>query len=109
MSVKENIQKIIKGKTTQGKIEKDLGLASRTISSWERGMPSVENLIAVADYLNVSTDLILGREAKTDDEETALIAKYRLLTASQKYTILSNIDFLLSQSPIKKETATSSR
>lgn len=105
MSVKENIQKIIKGRTTQGKIEKDLGLASRTISSWEHGMPSVENLIAVADYLNVSTDLILGRELQSDSQEDALIAKFRLLTASQKDTILSNIDFLLSQSPIKKDSA----
>lgn len=109
MSVKENIQKIIKGRTTQGKIEEDLGLASRTISSWEHGMPSVENLIAVADYLNVSTDLILGRELQSDPQEDALIAKFRLLTASQKENILNNIDFLLSQSPIKKETATSSR
>ena len=43
------------------------------------------------------------------EDETALIAKYRRLTASQQETILNNIDFLLSQNPVKKEKEISLR
>lgn len=85
------------------KLEQMVGVADKTVAHLDTNKPSLEKVVKFADYFGVSVDYLIGREEFTTiDEETALIAKFRLLTASQKETILSNIDFLLSQSPIKK-------
>lgn len=90
-------------------LEEQCGIGKNSFYKWDSQSPAVKSVKAVADYFHVSVDYLIDEESAVDDQETALIAKFRLLTASQKETILSNIDFLLSQSPIKKETATSSR
>lgn len=86
-------------------LEGMIGFGDGTIYKWKKMIPKSDKIVAVADYFNVTTDFILGRESNTSTEETALIAKYRRLTPSQQETILNNIDFLLSQNPVKKETA----
>ena len=91
------------------KLEMTLGFSDKLISSWEDHAPRVDKLVQVADYFGVSVDFLLGRESHSNAEETALIAKFRRLTPSQKETILNNIDFLLSQNPVKKESSISSR
>lgn len=87
-------------------MEKDLGLSSSHAEKWKVSLPSFKSLVKIADYFSVSIDSLIGRgrEIYQTEAETALIEKYRRLTASQQETILSNIDFLLSQSPLKKDT-----
>lgn len=43
---------------------KSMNLANNTISSWERGnsSPSLEELVTLAKFFNVSTDYLLGLE-----------------------------------------------
>lgn len=82
-----------------------LGFGSGTIYKWKRTVPKSDKIVAVADYFNVTTDFILGIGSNPSTEETDLLAKFRRLTDQQKETILSNIDFLLSQNPVKKESA----
>lgn len=103
MSIKDRIKFLAKGRINLADLEKELGLSSKSISSWEHHQPKVQSLVAVADYFNVSVDYLLDRESAYTEEETALIAKFRRLTASQRENILNNIDFLLSQNPVKKE------
>ena len=92
------------------KLEQTIDVADKTVAHLDTNKPSLEKVVKFADYFGVSVDYLIGRaELTTNDQETALIAKFRLLTASQKENILNYIDFLLSQSPIKKETAMSSR
>ena len=47
-----------------------LGVKKQSISNWENDniMPSVEMLVKIADYFNVSTDFLLGRDSQTDSE-----------------------------------------
>jgi transcriptional regulator with XRE-family HTH domain len=110
MSIKENIQKLIKGKTTQKKIEKDLGMAERTISSWEHHDPTLENLIAVAKYLNVSVDTLLGREDSLPDdpEEGLLIEYFRMVNQEHKQDLIKMaMNFYVIErmdSPVKKDS-----
>jgi len=49
-------------------VAKDLNLSSSRISDWRNGhrLPSVENLIKLADYFGVSTDYLLGRTDKPE-------------------------------------------
>lgn len=85
-------------------MESDLGLAKHHANKWKTSLPSFGSLLKLADYFGVSIDYLIGRESAYSEEETELVAKFRRLTASQKGTILNNIDFLLSQNPVKKET-----
>lgn len=50
-----------------------LGVAKQSVSNWENDniMPSVEMLEKIADFFEVSTDYLLGREEKkTTDGQT---------------------------------------
>ena len=49
---------------TQSQIAHDLGMAQNTYSNYENGKtePTIKNLIAIADYHNVSLDFLCGRQ-----------------------------------------------
>lgn len=53
---------------TAYKLSRDTGITQGMISYWKKGerMPSAENLITLADYLDCSVDYLLGR---TDNPE----------------------------------------
>lgn len=51
-------------------VEAKIGLGKNTLYSWKKKVPSGTNLTKVADFFNVSTDYLLGRdyqETKTAD------------------------------------------
>jgi len=50
------------------KLTKDSGIPNGMVNRWKNGvvMPSVENLIKLADYFGVSTDYLLGRTDKPE-------------------------------------------
>lgn len=59
-----NIKKIrIKRNITQVDLAKKIDVKQETISAYESGktLPSADALIKIADYLNTSTDYLLGR------------------------------------------------
>ncbi len=60
----KNLFKIIEEKGISAKkLSEDTGISSGNISDWKSGrcMPSVNSLITIADYLNVSMDYLVGR------------------------------------------------
>lgn len=62
---------------TQAQFAKIIHISTPTLRAWEAGraQPNAENLCMIADYFNVSTDFILGREAKFSAYEHLLIAE----------------------------------
>ena len=46
------------------KLEKILGLSNGSIYNWNKSFPSVDKVVKVADYFNVSVDFIVGRVAR---------------------------------------------
>lgn len=57
-------------KTNFAEIERKVGLSNGQIRRWDKVSPKVENLKKVADYLDVSTDYLLGRtDWKSYDEK----------------------------------------
>ncbi|WP_050696682.1 helix-turn-helix domain-containing protein [Anaeromassilibacillus senegalensis] len=49
----------------QVELAKKIGVKKQSISNWENDniLPSIEMLVKIADYFQVSTDYLLGREA----------------------------------------------
>ncbi len=56
---------------TQEETAKALGIKRSTYSHFEnnRNNPDNETLVKMANYFNVSTDYLLGRDTKEDDEK----------------------------------------
>ena len=51
-------------------LEIALGLGNGTISRWNKGSPTSDKLVKVADYFHVSTDYLLCREEKKPADQT---------------------------------------
>ena len=65
-------------------LERQAGIAQRTIYKWGRQSPSAERLQMVADYLGVSVDYLLGRERDDSD----LIGQLEMLHKNPKLRVL---------------------
>lgn len=62
MSIVENIKSLCKQRNTSiPKLEKEFNWGNGAIYNWDKNSPSIDKLQKVADYLNVSTDYLLGR------------------------------------------------
>ena len=93
----------------QGKTQKDLaeymGLTQATISDWEvsKVEPSIEWLIKLADFFNVSIDFLVGRESdfissgKSDtrlsDSERRLIKAFIQLDEDTQEKLIEDAEF----------------
>lgn len=52
-------------------LEENIGLGKNTLYSWKKNTPKGSNLIKVADYFDVSTDYLLGRNVEKRHINTA--------------------------------------
>ena len=50
------------------KIERDLGWSDRSISKWDTNRPSIDKVKALADYLGMSIDAVIGYESKPESD-----------------------------------------
>jgi len=64
---KERFVELLQG-TTVYRVSKDTGITNGRMSQWKNAgeLPSVENLMKLADYFDVSTDYLLGRTDKPE-------------------------------------------
>ena len=61
---------------TVAQLERTLDLSNGSISKWAKSKPNSEPLEKVADYLNVSTDYLLGRTESSAIAKDDTIAGY---------------------------------
>lgn len=87
---------------TNKEIEIGAGLANASVSQWKRGKgkPSLENIIKVATYFQVTTDYLLGLsdipvlvpsapvEKSLTDEEQLLLDAFHTATAQGRFHII---------------------
>lgn len=61
----------------QVEFAKKLSVTKQTVSNWENNniQPSIDMLVKIADYFNVSTDHLLGREGKNLIDVSRLTAE----------------------------------
>ncbi len=71
--------------TKPNPVAKELGFSSATVTQWKKGSePSGKSVAKIAEYFNVSTDYLLGKEESrrsTDDE-----LKFALFNGSEGVT-----------------------
>ena len=95
-----NIKKLrLKRKITQVDLAKQIEVKQETISAYESGkaQPSCEALVKIADYLNTSTDYLLGRI-----EDDSPLSGYNIKSMNPKtYKMLNN--FLMLKEKEKDE------
>ena len=63
----ENIKKLRLARgLNQVEFAKAMGVSKQCVSNWENDnvMPSIEMLVKIADFFNVTTDYVLGRNEK---------------------------------------------
>lgn len=104
----ENLRKLREEKSiSQVRLSVEIGVAQETISAYERGraVPTCENLLKIAKFLNTSTDYLLGLTNiklpynkitldKLSDEEFGIITQYRNLSGIQKSRLCGYLDAL---------------
>ena len=85
---------------TQKYVALSLGVKAPSVSDWEKGKtnPTLENLIALAKLLNVSTDMLLGVDTISENAvpglsrtELSLIDDFRSLNKQGKEYILQTM------------------
>lgn len=117
MTTREIVKKLCKDRgVSLNKLEKQLGFASGYVSKLDKSAPSSANLQKIADFFNVSSDYLMGRNTDrfsvdnadfdfallTDKDLREFIEKYQLLDKENRKTLKSNMDFMLSEQNKKK-------
>ena len=68
LTLNENIKRLRLARgLNQVEFAKAMGVSKQCVSNWENDnvMPSIEMLVKIADFFNVTTDYVLGRNEKT--------------------------------------------
>ena len=98
MSLKETVNELCKKKGISFRVlEKTLGFATSTISTWDEHRPSVDKVAAVADYFGVSIDYLLGRDDLADDDDiNAMLSdpEYRALFKKTAKMSKADLEFV---------------
>ena len=93
MEFSERLKKLRKkARLTQVDIARKLGISQQAYASWERGIkkPTQENLVKIAQILNVSVDYLVGNSEERTDELDNIELLFRMnskgLTDEEKET-----------------------
>ena len=93
---------------TAYQIAKETGISQGLMGEYKKGLkiPTTQNLIKIADYLNVSIDLLLGRETKqkiastepdeSDSNKNRLMHNYNKMNDKAQEHIADYSDFMVS-------------
>lgn len=82
---------------TQGELADRLQLTKQAVSQWERGIrePNFETLEMIADFFNVDTDYLIGREDHTtlllNSVEHELIVRFRAMSPAERSVVLRSV------------------
>ena len=93
MEFSERLKKLRKDTgLTQVDVASKLGISQQAYASWERGVkkPTQENLVKIAQILNVSVDYLVGNSQETSNELDNIELLFRMnskgLTEEEKET-----------------------
>lgn len=105
MTLVERIKKLCNDhKITLAELERKASLSNGTIRRWDEKTPGIDKLQAVADYFNVSTDYLLGREKETGELEAFFRLNTQDLNEEEKEQLQEELEeyMLFIKNKIKK-------
>ena len=89
-SLKENVKRIAKERGIPlSQIEKDLEFSEKYISKWDKNNPSINNVVAVAEYLGVTVDALVGYEGDPESDLKKLTELASWLTDEELAALLA--------------------
>ena len=70
MSIYERVENLrkLRGISSQGKLEKELGFSNGSISKWKTSTPNPDRLRKLAEYFNVSVEYLMTGKEKEGGE-----------------------------------------
>lgn len=95
MGIYDNIKLLCKQKgITVKQMEETLDITRSSVCRWNNNPPTLNSIIKVANYFNVSIDGLVGRDIKYSDEQAMLDAEisedFELKEAIKKYYTLDD-------------------
>lgn len=92
---------------TQTKLAENFGITYSNIGEWERGKsePSIDMLVKLADFFNVSIDYLVGREGDFSNvivnapseelpyREQRLLDAFKKLSKLEQYKLIDDAEF----------------
>lgn len=67
-------------KISLAELERNLKFSNGIISTWKKGNPSIDKIEKVANYFDVSTDYLLGRDSSLNTDDQNVLAMFRKTT-----------------------------
>lgn len=98
MELYESIKNVAKSRGCSiAQMEKDLGLGKSVVSKYDEHAPSIEKIVKIADYFNVSIDTLIGRNTSTSitEEELMLLTYIRQMNSKGRERILEEADTMV--------------
>jgi len=108
MDLLENIRLLCKKNGISiDKLSKEAGFCSKLIYHWGETSPKLNNLLAVADYFEVSLDELIGRNIDKDkkilsEDDVELLCYYNQLNEQGKMALLATAQSFTTQGIYKK-------
>ena len=104
----QNVAKIIKQtakekNVTIGKMLSECGLSKNALATMQSGgrLPHTENLLKIADYLDLSLDYLMGRDIKNnapdDTVRSVIIGKIKTMPDDQLKKLLALLETLFGE------------
>lgn len=112
MSFKSRVYELMEAHNlTAGGLERKAGISNGVIGKWtDESLPTVKNLLTLANYFNVSTDYLLDRDENRIDSgqsksEAELLLWFRRLADEQQSIIISTVKGLAGNPDCTKKAA----
>lgn len=80
---------------TLAELEQKLGFGVRTIYKWDKNAPSVEKVLAVANFLDISLSWLITGQNETSDLPESFLKRYTQLSENDKDRIDHYMDICL--------------
>lgn len=99
------VQLLQEKEITAYKVAKNTGVSQGLMNEYKNGkrIPTTENLIKIADYLECSIDFLLGRTG-TDEREIKIINGFRSVNENGKAAIIQQVEYITNDEKYKKYT-----
>ena len=87
--LKENVKRLAKERgVSLAQMEKDLGFSAKYLSHLDTNNPSIDRVVAMADYLGVSVDALVGYTGNYEDDLQKLMDMANWLTKEDLVALL---------------------